>query len=142
MLQGIRSSVRHSPQPVAVWDLHPVFTYIQNMDTSSEVALARKSLILLALASGWRPKSDFARVDLSPDGFLLVSRNPKGKLFKSIWLRRFPVAGLCPVSTLLTYINRTISKRAASPTTLFFASTKSSPASPGTSKVISSNKKP
>ena len=66
------------------------------------------------------------------EGFLLVARNPKGKLSKNIWLRPFPVESLCPVRALQRYLNMTAEKRRTRPDTLFFSSTSSTPAAPDT----------
>ena len=93
--------------------------------------------MLLALTTGWPPKSDFARVDIqlcrsTADGFLLVARNPKGKLCKNIWIRPFTVPELCPVRCLRAYLEMTTSKREHDPATLFFASTSKTKASPDT----------
>ncbi|KAG1639576.1 hypothetical protein G6F44_007697 [Rhizopus delemar] len=117
-----------SEQQLATWDVNILVEYIK-MELSptsglSLVQLQLKTILLLCIATMWRPRSDIGRLQyhdviLKQDGtttsILLHARTPKEGQVKSVTLGTIEDENVCPVRTAHQFILKTATIRQTLP---------------------------
>ncbi|KAG1037308.1 hypothetical protein G6F43_012890 [Rhizopus delemar] len=106
------------------WDITIILKHIkETMAQSDQLSVQQlqiKTILLLCMATMWRPRSDIGRlqyqdVQIKEEGIhysvTLHSREPKETQIKSTILGEFEDKELCPVHTLIRFINSTINLR-------------------------------
>ena len=121
------------------WDVAHVLRFYADFPGQTALEVSERTALLVALATGWRPGSDLARISWShcivaPDGIHLVALRPKEGALKEVFLRRLPPpSACCPVAAVETYLLLTLSRRSDS-TSLFI--TTAGPSRPATASTL------
>lgn len=111
-LVPVRLPKRHT------WDVAHVLRFYANFPGSTLQEIAERTALLLALATGWRPRSDLSRISW-PDccctqaGILLVALRPKEGPFKEVFLPRLEEvdASTCAVRAIEAYLLASLQRR-------------------------------
>ena len=114
------------PKKEQNWNLQPVLDYlatIKNEDATLK-EISHKSVVLLAIASFWRTRSDLSRiyledVSISQTGIEITATKPKEGEFKTTTINRFSNPAICPVRALERYLLMTENIRHPSAKNLF-----------------------
>jgi site-specific recombinase XerD len=129
MLTGIKNQLPPKLPQRRTWDVSSVLAHLRANTPSTLLQLSRDTAVILALATGWRPRSDLERIsfdhveDDHTNGIRLLAVRPKESEFKEIFVRPTPeVDGPCPVDYLRRYIAATENLRKAG-SNLFLATT-------------------
>jgi integrase len=112
-----------------IWDIRILLKHIKafgdNNETMDIKKLQIKAMILLCIATMWRPSSDIGQLKwrniewiwngmdrTNPEGVYIISENPKEQCQKRSTLAALqPISNMCPVSTLFYFMGRTFGKR-------------------------------
>jgi integrase len=119
------------------WDIQILIqhirTYYSNNDELTSLQLQVKTVLILCIATMWRPRSDIGRIQFrdvifsgpldNPTGVTIFVREPKEAQFNHSRLGAIEDRTVCPVHTLKTFCDRTHLKRQHLPEnqTLFLA---------------------
>ncbi|KAG1038842.1 hypothetical protein G6F43_012627 [Rhizopus delemar] len=131
-----RSEVRiPSPQQLFTWDITILLQYIKTqLSPSNNLSLQElqvKTILLLCVATMWRPRSDIGQlqhrdIHITQDQqgkfqAIIHARTPKENQVKSTILGEYIEDQLCPVKTLKSFLQRTSTLREKLPSehTLF-----------------------
>jgi integrase len=112
----------------AIWDIKIMVDYLKTWGANEELDLQHlqdKTIILLCIATLWRPRSDIGRLrwqDLEwiwdkehssqLAGVRILARHPKEGIQKYSTLATIPTqTSMCPVTTLFCFITRTTQQR-------------------------------
>lgn len=107
------------------WDIQILIRYLRenfsNNESLTSLQFQMKTILILCIATMWRPRSDIGRIqyrdvlfsgpDNEPTGASLFVREPKEAQFKHSRLGAIQDRTVCPVHTLKTFCDRTQNKR-------------------------------
>jgi integrase len=137
------AAIRRRPQPLklmddGIWDINLILQLVDSWGPSDRLPLAllqNKVMVVLAVATMWRPRSDLGRLQYRDvlkydshakygSGYKLISREPKEADSKVSYVAPLSfTSNLCPVLTLVLFLDRTVDLRMSLPVdhTLFLA---------------------
>lgn len=118
-LSGVDNILARPPTERFAWDTGPVLQYWSAVNHDDLLLLTQKALLLLALATAWRPRSDIGRIlwlgthfefanhdDVFPAAVSLTAWRTKEAERKQVSLRSFSDETICPVRTIWLYVER------------------------------------
>jgi hypothetical protein len=115
---------------LTTWDINILINHISNNLSPTENLsldeLQKKTILLLCIATMWRPRSDIGRLqhqdvnivgdeENSVTSVRLYVREPKESQIKSVIIGQYHNYELCPVSTLTAFMQKTTQFRSGLP---------------------------
>lgn len=134
-VSGLSNTEARPPPPTSTWDIQPALQLASSWFQSSSLKeITWRTSFLLAITTGWRPRSDLGRIlysninftdnagislgpcpldpTITPSSVFLFAWKPKEGDGKRILLQAFPSnLSICPVMALLLYTRQTLSLR-------------------------------
>ncbi|OMJ10135.1 hypothetical protein AYI69_g10364 [Smittium culicis] len=117
LLLGIKNNIQYRPINIPTCDASSMLEVLKSWSENNKIPLlqlAKKCVMLLALSTSWRPRSEIQGIMRSEiikgknNALLLHCPKHKGKGSKSLWLSPYNEdPSICPVRTLEKYFGLT-----------------------------------